>query len=92
MEHRGGGTRLRAQSLLSHMPSASLGQYASLSFVVIGRGKKKEIFLWERLSSRDIIASTLFKVSTIYRLLLTAYRLPLTTGFFDVGPWNVLRD
>jgi hypothetical protein len=39
------------------MPSASLGQYASLSFVVIGRGqeievrgKKKKILLWERLS------------------------------------------
>ena len=24
---------------MSHLPSASLGQYASLSFVVIGRGR-----------------------------------------------------
>jgi len=38
------------------MPSASLGHYASLSFVVIGREqrtgdrrKKKAILLWERL-------------------------------------------
>ena len=42
---------------IGHMAAASLGYYASLSFVVIGRGqqieirrKKKEIFLWERLS------------------------------------------
>jgi hypothetical protein len=34
------------------MPSASLGHYASLSFVVKGKKQKKEkgIFLWERLS------------------------------------------
>jgi hypothetical protein len=33
------------------MPSASLGQDASLSFVVIGRGQKTKILLWERLSA-----------------------------------------
>jgi hypothetical protein len=26
-----------------HMPSASLGQYATLSFIVIGRGQKTEV-------------------------------------------------
>jgi hypothetical protein len=37
-----------------HVPSASLSHYASLSFVVIGRGLKKGMLLWERLSSRDL--------------------------------------
>jgi len=47
-----------------HVASPSLGHYASLSFVVIGRGKrtegrgkKKGILPWERLSSRDITTS-----------------------------------
>ena len=31
--------RRRAQGDLGHLPSASLGQYALLSFVVIGRGQ-----------------------------------------------------
>jgi hypothetical protein len=32
-----------------HMAAPSLGHYASLSFVVIGREQRTEIFLWERL-------------------------------------------
>jgi len=32
------------------MAAPSLGHYASLSFVVIGRGHRTEIFLWERPS------------------------------------------
>jgi hypothetical protein len=34
--------RRRAQGDLGHLPSASLGQYASLSFVVIGRGQRED--------------------------------------------------
>jgi len=51
-----GSVELSSQPASRHVPSASLGQYASLSFVVIGRGqeiesreKMKVIFLWERL-------------------------------------------
>jgi len=36
------GSRHRAQGNLGHLPSASLGHYASLSFVVRGRGERME--------------------------------------------------
>ena len=51
-----GSVELSSHRASRHIPSASLGQYASLSFVVIGEGqeiefreKMKVIFLWERL-------------------------------------------
>lgn len=59
IEHREGklaGSSGQEAAVLSshrasrHVPSASLGQDASLSFVVIGREQRTEIFLWERLS------------------------------------------
>jgi hypothetical protein len=50
-----------------HVASPSLGHYAPLSFVVIGRGQMTEIILWERLSA------AIRTISSIYRLLLTAY-------------------
>ena len=34
--------RRRAQGDLGHLPSASLGQYALLSFVVMGRGQRED--------------------------------------------------
>jgi len=44
------GAVLSSHRASRHVASPSLGQDASLSFVVIGRGQKEGIILWERLS------------------------------------------
>jgi hypothetical protein len=81
-----------ADLALRHMAAPSLGHYASLSFVVIGRGqkigdrsrgKKKGIFLWERLSAAILRFERFQRLQRFQRfddLTFTAVSWLLTPG------------
>jgi hypothetical protein len=68
---------------ISHMPAASLGHYAALSFVVRGRGnrigdrsqrKEERHFSVGAAFSRDLESSTIYRVNHFPAR-------PLTTGY-----------